>query len=89
MVCFTRIFTVCQDIQVITETHLSPMGADNEGVKFTLVCPSLLCCGHLDGESCASDPTAPRVSVNYPVTDKELVCNIDGLQRLRFSGKAW
>lgn len=52
-----------------TEAHLNPMGADNKSVKVTLVCASLLCYGHLDGESCASDPTAPQVPHNHPVTD--------------------
>lgn len=75
MVCFTRSFTVCQDLQVITEAHLNPVGADNKSMKVTLVCTSLLGYGHL--ESCASDPTAPRASLNYPVTDRELYCNID------------
>lgn len=77
MICFTRSFTVCQDLQIITGAHLNPMGAHNDSVKVTLVCASLLCCGHLDGESCASDPTAPRVSVYHPVADKELCCKID------------
>lgn len=61
---FTGSFTVYQDLQAITEGHLNPMGADNARVKVTLVSASLLCYGHLDGESCASDPTAPRGSLN-------------------------
>lgn len=75
-VCFARSCTVCQDLQVITEAHLNPVGADNGSVKVTFVCASLLHYGHLDAESCASDPTAPQVSLAYPVADKELGCRI-------------